>query len=93
MSKNEAEQTVNCTYILRCADGSLYTGWTNDLQRRVEAHNSGEGAKYTKSRLPVRLVYYEELETKKEAMRREWQIKHLTRAEKLLLIETKGRIE
>jgi len=75
------------TYILRCADGSLYTGWTNDLQHRLTAHNSGRGAKYTRARRPVTLVYWETLSTKSEAMRREWAIKHLTRAEKLALIQ------
>ena len=75
------------TYILRCADGSLYTGWTNDLQHRLTAHNSGRGAKYTRARRPVTLVYWEALSTKSEAMRREWAIKHLTRAEKLALVQ------
>lgn len=75
------------TYILRCADGSLYTGWTNDLQHRLTAHNSGRGAKYTRARRPVTLVYWEILSTKSEAMRREWAIKHLTRAEKLALVQ------
>ena len=51
---------MNYTYILRCSDGSLYTGWTNDLEKRVRAHNEGRGAKYTKSRRPVVLAYYEE---------------------------------
>jgi len=78
---------VNYTYILRCADGTLYTGWTNDLQARLKAHNSGKGAKYTKNRLPVELVYFEEFSTKEEAMSREWHIKSLKRAEKLRLIE------
>lgn len=78
---------MNYTYILRCADGTLYTGWTNDLQARLKAHNSGKGAKYTKNRLPVELVYFEEFSTKEEAMSREWHIKRLKRAEKLRLIE------
>ena len=78
---------MNYTYILRCADGTLYTGWTNDLQARLKAHNSGKGAKYTKSRLPVELVYFEEFSTKEEAMSREWHIKRLKRAEKLRLME------
>lgn len=77
---------MNYTYILRCSDGSLYTGWTNDLEKRVRAHNEGRGAKYTKSRRPVVLAYYEEFRTKEEAMRREWEIKHLNRAEKLKII-------
>lgn len=59
---------MNYVYILRCADGSLYTGWTNDLEKRVKTHNAGKGAKYTKTRLPVELVYYEEYEEKGEAL-------------------------
>ena len=77
----------NFTYLVRCADGSLYCGWTNDLEKRVRAHNEGRGAKYTKSRRPVSLVYYEIFETKQEAMKREWQIKQLSRKEKLSLIQ------
>ncbi len=77
---------MNYTYILRCADGTLYTGWTNDLPARLKAHNSGKGAKYTKNRLPVELVYFEEFSAKEEAMSREWHIKRLKRAEKLELI-------
>lgn len=76
----------NYTYLLECADGSLYCGWTNHLNERVQAHNAGKGAKYTKSRRPVQLVYYEVFETKQEAMRREWALKQLTRKEKLELI-------
>jgi putative endonuclease len=78
------------TYILRCADGSLYTGWTTDLEGRLRAHNSGKGAKYTRSRLPVEIVYFETFETKSEAMSREWHLKRLSRAEKLALINKKG---
>ena len=77
-------------YILECSDGTLYTGYTNNLEKRVATHNSGKGAKYTRSRLPVRLVYFEEFETKSEAQRREYEIKHLTRAQKLALTE-KGK--
>ena len=77
-------QTI--TYILRCADGTLYTGWTNYLPRRLLAHNAGTGAKYTRPRRPVRLVYQESFDTKQAAMRREWEIKQLTRAQKLRLI-------
>ena len=73
-------------YILRCGDGTLYTGWTNDLTNRLLAHNAGTGAKYTRSRRPVVLVYQERFATKEEAMRREWAIKQLTRAQKLRLI-------
>ena len=78
---------MNYTYILRCGDGTLYTGWTNDLEKRVASHAAGRGGKYTRSRLPVELVWYETFETKQQAMTREWQIKHqLTREEKLALI-------
>ncbi|MBQ1876216.1 MAG: GIY-YIG nuclease family protein [Selenomonas sp.] len=74
------------TYIVRCADGSLYTGWTDDLEKRVAAHNAGKGAKYTRSRRPVTLVYHETFATPREAMSREWHLKRLTRAQKLALI-------
>ena len=77
---------MNYTYILKCADDTLYCGWTNDLEKRLKAHNSGKGAKYTRSRLPVALVYYEEFETSIEAQKREYQIKRLTRKQKLMLI-------
>ena len=80
---------MNYTYILQCADGTLYTGWTNNLEKRLAAHNAGIAAKYTKTRRPVELVYFEEFETKEEAMRREWHIKKLTRGEKLELINKK----
>ena len=73
-------------YLVRCADGTLYGGYTTDLQKRLAAHNSGKGAKYTRSRLPVELVYWEECETREAAMSREWQLKHLTREKKLKLI-------
>ena len=78
----------NVTYILKCNDNSLYTGWTNDITHRLKMHNEGKGAKYTRGRGPVELVYLEEFETKQEAMSREAKIKRLTREEKLLLIET-----
>ena len=86
MEHTEAETEINYTYLLRCADGSLYCGWTNHLERRVQAHNEGSGAKYTKSRRPVVLVYYEVFATKQEAMRREWAVKQLSRKQKLELI-------
>ena len=83
---------MNYTYIVRCADGSLYCGWTNDLDKRMADHNAGKGAKYTKSRLPVELVYHETFDTKEEAMSREWHIKQLSREDKLKLInEPRGR--
>ena len=78
---------MNYVYILRCNDDSLYTGWTNNLEKRIKAHSNGKGAKYTKARLPVELVYFEEVEDKIGAMRREYAIKKLTREEKLLLIK------
>ncbi len=76
-------------YILRCADGTFYTGWTTDPERRTKVHNSGKGAKYTRARRPVELIYYEEFDDKIEAQRREWAIKQLTRAEKEELIAGK----
>ena len=81
---------MNYTYILKCSDGSLYTGWTNHLNQRIQAHNEGRGAKYTRSRRPVELVYYECVETKEEAMRRDYAIKQLNRRQKLRLIAQRG---
>lgn len=77
---------MNYTYIVKCSDGSLYTGWTNDLEKRIKAHNDGKGAKYTKSRRPVALAYYEEFQSKEEAMRREWEIKQMSRQKKMRMI-------
>lgn len=77
---------MNYTYIVKCSDGSLYTGWTNDLEKRIRAHNEGKGAKYTKSRRPVVLAYYEEFQTKEEAMRREWEIKQMSRNQKMKML-------
>ena len=77
---------MNVCYMLRCADGSLYTGWTNDLEGRLRAHNEGRGGKYTRSRRPVTLVHVEEFPTKEEAMSREWHIKRLTKAQKEALV-------
>ena len=79
---------MNYTYLLQCADASLYCGWTNHLQERVKAHNEGRGAKYTRGRRPVKLVYFEEFATRQEAMRREYQIKKLTRQEKERLVKS-----
>lgn len=81
-------------YMLRCKGGTLYTGWTNDLYRRLAAHNSGRGAKYTRGRRPVELVYAEELTDKESALRRECALKKLPRAKKLALVrewEAAGR--
>ncbi|MBA3701029.1 MAG: GIY-YIG nuclease family protein [Planctomycetes bacterium] len=72
-------------YLLRCRDGSLYCGWTDDLERRVTTHNAGKGARYTRSRKPVRLVWSEELADRSAALKRELAVKRLTRAQKLAL--------
>lgn len=77
-----------CVYILRCSDNTLYTGITNNLEKRIAAHNSGKGAKYTKSRRPVKLVYSENCADRSAASKREYAIKQLRRAEKEKLIET-----
>ena len=74
-------------YLLRCADGSLYCGWTDDPERRLRAHNAGRGAKYTRSRRPVELVWLAACADREEAMSREWHIKRLPREEKLRMIE------
>ena len=74
-------------YLLRCGDGTLYAGFTNDLARRLAVHNAGRGAKYTRSRLPVELVYWENFPNKSSALKREYAIKRLSRAEKLSLIQ------
>ena len=81
----------NYVYILRCSDGTLYTGWTNDLEKRLLAHNEGKGAKYTRARRPCELMYYEEFESKSEALKREAAIKRLSRSDKLKLIQDKHR--
>ena len=73
-------------YILECADKTLYTGWTINLETRLKTHNNGKASKYTRARLPVKLVYSEEYDNKIDAQRREWQIKQLNRQEKLKLI-------
>lgn len=79
--------SMNYTYVVECTDGSLYTGWTNNLENRMKAHNCGKGAKYTRAKGPVELVYYEGFRTKQEAMRREYELKQLSRQEKQRLIE------
>lgn len=88
-TEREGEGLLNYVYILRCADNTLYTGSTKDLQRRVNTHNSGKGAKYTRTRRPVALVYFEEWESWSAALRREAAIKKLSRGEKLALIQGK----
>ena len=80
---------MNYVYLLRCADGTYYCGWTTDIEARVKKHNSGQGAKYTRSRLPVELVYIEEYEDRHEALSREWHLKRMKREEKEKLV--KGR--
>ena len=80
------EGNMNYVYIVECNDNTLYTGWTNNLEKRIKAHNDGKGAKYTQGRRPVKLVYFEEFETKQEALKREWFIKHLSRKEKMDII-------
>jgi Predicted endonuclease containing a URI domain len=79
------------TYIVQCSDDTYYTGWTNSITKRIQEHNSGKGAKYTKARTPVTLVYQEKFATKAEAMRREYQIKRLKRAEKQRLIDAQKK--
>lgn len=76
-----------CVYILRCGDDTLYTGMTDDTERRLRAHNEGRGAKYTRGRGPVSLVYCEACESRSAALKREHAIKQLTRSKKLALIE------
>ena len=80
---------MHYVYIARCSDGTYYTGYTNDLEKRLLAHNAGKGAKYTRNRLPVVIVYFEEYEDKSEAMKREYAIKLLTREQKIKLIKSK----
>ncbi len=77
---------MNYVYILECSDNSLYTGWTTDVYKRLEIHNDGKGAKYTRGRTPVELRYFESFETKQEAMKREYEIKTWSREKKLRLI-------
>lgn len=85
-SQNEK---TNYTYILKCADGTFYCGWTNNLEKRLAAHNAGTASKYTSPRRPVELIYTERFATKQEAMSREYRIKQLTRQQKIDLISNK----
>ena len=78
---------MNYTYIVRCKDDTLYCGWTNNLEKRITSHNQGTGAKYTRNRRPVELVYYEAFDTKEAAMRREYEIKQMSRNQKIALID------
>ena len=84
---------MNYVYILECEDGSYYTGWTNDLNRRFEMHCKGKGAKYTRTHHPLRIAYFEEFEDKIEAMKREYAIKQLKRSEKLMLINKCSKVD
>ena len=85
-SKIHNPQAKECyCYMVECADGTLYTGWTTDLRRRVAAHNAGRGSRYTRMHRPVKLVYFEHLPNRSEAMRREAQIKRMKRSAKLLI--------
>lgn len=80
-------------YIVKCSDGTFYTGWTTDLERRLKTHNDGLGAKYTRSRRPVSLIYHESFDDKIDAQRREWAIKHMTRKAKEQLILSGNQVE
>jgi putative endonuclease len=81
-------------YILKCADGTLYTGSTNDLEKRVKVHNEGKtAAKYTRARRPVKMIYSEQFKTKSKALKREWQIKKLTRKEKLVITKNGDKVK
>jgi len=84
---------MSYVYIVKCKDNTLYTGFTTDIKRRITEHNNGFGSKYTKGRRPVKLVYLEEFDTKREAMSREYEIKTFSRAKKLSLIKTGGQYE
>jgi len=86
MNTNIPSEKANYTYILQCCDGSFYCGWTNDLARRVAAHKAGTGGKYTRSRLPVELIWYTVSETKEHAMSLEARIKQLSRGQKERLV-------
>jgi len=80
------ETSSHYFYVLECADSSYYAGYTNDLQKRLEAHNAGKGAKYTRARGPVQMIHYEEFDTKPEAMKAEYAFKQLTKAKKIRYI-------
>ena len=82
---------MNYVYILLCSDNTLYTGWTNNLQQRIKMHEENRGAKYTRGRGPVQLVYFEEIEDKSAALKREYAIKRMTRVQKMKLIQSQGK--
>ncbi|MEF9958895.1 MAG: GIY-YIG nuclease family protein [Niameybacter sp.] len=79
---------MHFVYIVKCSDETYYTGYTNNIEKRLKAHNEGKGAKYTRARLPVRLIYQETYENKSEALKREYAIKQLTRSKKEVLIKS-----
>lgn len=79
--------TAHWVYVLECSDGTLYTGYTVDLERRVDEHDAGDGAKYTRGRTPVELLYSEQFDSQSAAMRREYEIKQLSRSEKEALVD------
>lgn len=85
MKYRKSELPKAYVYIVECKDRTLYTGWTKDINKRINEHNKGKGSKYTRSRLPVTLRYFEELETKVQALKREYQIKQLSRKDKINL--------
>ncbi len=78
---------MHFVYILRCGDDSLYTGYTNDIEKRLSVHNSGKGAKYTRSRLPVELVYYKRVDSKSIGLKLEARIKKLSKSKKEALVK------
>ncbi|WFD12169.1 GIY-YIG nuclease family protein [Tepidibacter hydrothermalis] len=86
MISNKETKKFNYVYIIECSDGTFYTGYTNNLDKRIDTHNKGKGAKYTRCRLPVKLLYYEEYDLKGEALKREYKIKQMTRKQKMKLI-------
>lgn len=88
----EKNSKTSYTYILECSDGTYYTGWTNDIDKRIKTHNAQKGGKYTRTRTPVKLVYLEEFDTKQQAMSREVKIKQLSRREKEELIQSRKDI-
>jgi putative endonuclease len=83
---------VHYVYIVRCADGTLYTGYARDPEKRAKTHNAGKGAKYTAKRLPVRLIYCEPCESRSAALKREYELKSLTRQEKELLVRRNATV-
>jgi putative endonuclease len=90
VAKLSTMASSTCVYLLRCKDGTLYCGWTTDVERRLMAHNAGKASRYTSRRLPVQLAYTKQISDRSAAMREEARIKRLSRSEKLLLIRTSG---